>query len=113
MPIGAEIRLPPSGRSVSPGLSRTTSLAGAHHVTANMPSAPAFETAAASWGTPDIGTWTIGCSIPSNVRTVVRTIIDYLLVPTGSAGNQPRGGSTWPAQDNSTFSYDLYEDGID
>ncbi len=27
----------------------------------NMPSAPAFETAAASWGTATIGVWTIGC----------------------------------------------------
>ena len=38
-----------------------------------MPSAPAFETAAASRGTAAIGAWTIGCSIPSISHTGVRT----------------------------------------
>ena len=47
------------------------------HVSANMPSAPAFETAAASSGTADIGAWTIGCSIPSSSQTGVRTTTTY------------------------------------
>ncbi len=42
------------------------------HVSVNMPSAPAFETAAASSGTAAIGAWTIGCSIPSSSQTGVR-----------------------------------------
>ena len=39
-----------------------------------MPSAPAFETAAASRGTagPPIGAWTIGCSMPSRSQSGVR-----------------------------------------
>ena len=38
-----------------------------------MPSAPAFETAAASSATADMGAWTMGCSIPSSSQTGVRT----------------------------------------
>ena len=38
-----------------------------------MPSAPAFETAAASRGTATMGARTIGCSIPSNSHTGVLT----------------------------------------
>jgi hypothetical protein len=69
-------------RSVSPAVSRTTYPAGVDHVSATMPSAPGFETAAASWGTADIGAWTIGCSIPSRSQTGVRTNITYLFAPT-------------------------------
>ena len=58
-------------------VSRTTSPAGVDHVNANMPSAPALETAPASWGTADIGAWTIGCSIPSSSQTGVRTTTTY------------------------------------
>ena len=38
-----------------------------------MPSAPASETAAASWGMAAMGAWTIGCSIPSISHTGVLT----------------------------------------
>src|SRR5580704_2759872 len=67
------MKLPPKGRSVSATVSRTGSPAGVDHVRASIPSAPAFETAAASPGTADIGAWTIGCSIPSVWHTGVRT----------------------------------------
>ena len=51
-------------------------------VSANIPSTPAFETAAASSGTADIGAWTIGCSIPSSSQTGVRIASTY---PSGLA----------------------------
>jgi hypothetical protein len=54
----------------------------------HMPSAPAFETAAASWGTADIGAWTIGCSIPSSSQTGVRTNTTDPFAPARSASNQ-------------------------
>src|ERR1700735_2046699 len=38
-----------------------------------MPSAPAFETAAARRGMAAMGAWTIGCSIPSSSHTGVLT----------------------------------------
>jgi hypothetical protein len=38
-----------------------------------MPSAPAFETAAANWVMAAMGAWTIGCSIPSISHTGVLT----------------------------------------
>src|SRR5271168_3181630 len=106
------MRLPPNGRSVSAAVSRTTSPAGVDHVSANMPSAPAFETSAASWGTADIGACTIGCSIPSTSQTGVRTDTTYPFAPARRASNQPRRGPVWPADADPTFSYDLYEDGI-
>jgi hypothetical protein len=60
-----------------------------------MPSAPAFETAAASPVMSDIGAWTIGRSIPSNSHTGV---LISLGVPGGLAGDtskdQRRGYSS-------------------
>jgi hypothetical protein len=47
--------------------------ASADQVSVTMPRAPAFETAAASRGIAAMGAWTIGCSIPSNSHTGVRT----------------------------------------
>jgi hypothetical protein len=46
-----------------------------------MPSAPAFETAAASWGIAAMGAWTIGCSIPSSSHTGVVTAFAPSVVP--------------------------------
>ena len=43
-----------------------------------MPSAPAFETAAASPGTAAIGACTIGCSMPSKSHTGVRIALTPL-----------------------------------
>jgi hypothetical protein len=81
--VGGENEIPAKGRSVSAIVSRTTSPAGADHANANMPSAPAFETAAASSGTADIGAWTIGCSMPSSSQTGVRTIPAFFLSSAG------------------------------
>ena len=78
--IGVEDQIAANGRSVSAAVSRTGSPAGVDHVSANMPSAPAFDTAAASSGTADIGAWTIGCSIPSSSQTGVRTNTTYRFV---------------------------------
>src|SRR5580704_1256376 len=66
-------RLPQNGRSVSAAVSRTTAPTSSDHVSVSMPSAPAFETAAASRGTATMGARTIGCSIPSISHTGVLT----------------------------------------
>ena len=66
-------RLPQNGRAVSAAVSRITAPTSSDHVSVSMPSAPAFETAAASRGTATMGAMTIGCSIPSNSHTGVRT----------------------------------------
>ena len=81
------------------------------HVNANMPSAPAFETAAASSGTADIGAWTIGCSMPSSSQTGVRTITTYLFAPAGRMRH--RLDEDPPASPASTCCYDSYDVGID
>jgi len=56
-----------------------------------MPSPPAFETAAASSGTADIGAWTIGCSMPSSSQTGVHR---YHPLP-GSGLQHVHPASTW------------------
>jgi len=66
-------RLPANGRAVSAAVSRTRPATSAVHVSAIVPSPPAFETAAVSRGTSAIGASTIGWSIPSNSHTGVRT----------------------------------------
>ena len=98
---------------MSAAVSRTTSPAGVDHVSATMPSAPAFETAAASSGTADIGAWTIGCSIPSSSQTGVRT--DYHLpCRSGSRDRATSPERTRLARaGGSTCSYDSYDVGID
>ena len=67
--------MPPNGRAVSAAVSRTTAPMSADQVNVTMPSAPAFETAAAAWGMSTMGAWTIGCSIPSISHTGVLTAI--------------------------------------
>ena len=84
------MKLPAKGRSVSAVVSRTTSPAGVDHVKPNVPSPPAFETAAASSATADIGACTIGCSIPSNSQTGVRTWTTCLFNTTRRASIQRR-----------------------
>jgi hypothetical protein len=96
---------------VSAAVSRTGSPAGLDHVSANMPSAPAFETAAASSGTADIGACTIGSSIPSNSQTGVRTTTTYPVAPieapaTGIGVDRPSDPGLC------TFAYDSYDEGI-
>src|SRR5271165_6606927 len=78
------MKLPPKGRAVSAAVSRTTAPASSDHVSVTMPSAPAFETAAASLGTAAMGAWTIGRSIPSKLHTGV---VMSLGVPAGPAGD--------------------------
>ena len=68
-----------------------TSPAGLDHVRANMPRAPAFETAAASSGAADIGAWTIGCSILSNSHTGVRTTTTSLSLAAPASGKEQSG----------------------
>jgi hypothetical protein len=50
-------RLRPGLQAVSAAVSRTTAPASADHVSVTMPSAPAFETAAASRGIAAMGAW--------------------------------------------------------
>jgi hypothetical protein len=61
-----------------------------------VPSAPAFETAAASWGSADIGAWTIGWSIPSSSQTGVRTSATYPFAPAGVASTSPEADPSGP-----------------
>ena len=62
----------------------------ADHVSVSMPSAPAFETAAASRGTATIGARTIGCSIPSNSHTgVVNGRHPFVAVSSYDVGTAP------------------------
>src|ERR1035438_1139955 len=64
-----------------------------------MPSAPAFETAAASGGMAAMGAWTIGCSIPSISHTGVLTAFvpsamfaGHPVTRPGHSPRPPRGG---------------------
>src|ERR1700722_16392221 len=68
-------RLPQNGRAVSAAVSRTTAPTSSDHVSVSMPSAPAFETAAASRGTATMGARTIGWSIPSSTHTGVLSAV--------------------------------------
>jgi invasion protein IalB len=67
--------LPPNGRLVSAAVARITLATSAAQLSDTVPSAPAFDTAAASRGTAagPTGAWTMGCSIPSSSHTGVRT----------------------------------------
>ena len=73
----ASPRLTPNGRSVSCRVSSTIVAisSGDVHVSGSIPSAPAFETAAASVGVtaPPIGARTTGASMPRRSHSGVRT----------------------------------------
>jgi hypothetical protein len=73
--IPRQHQVAPERRPVSAAVSPITPATSAAHDSATIPGAPAFDTAAASRGTAaePTGACTIGCSIPSNPQTGVRT----------------------------------------
>src|SRR5580658_4298589 len=86
-----------------------SSPAGVDHVSVTIPSPPALETAAANSGTATMAARTIGCSMPSNSQTGVRTVATS--VSPGSSRSP--AGRPEIVRYRVAFSYDSYDEGVD